>query len=351
MICIAALVCTVFAQSNSDLFLPNNFPGRIDITRVDTDISKNTLPKDFLWGFASAAVQNEGSASADGKSDSIWDVYARIPGKILNGTTPEVAVDEYVRYKETTQLLKEAGATAYRLSISWPRLIPGGHRGSPVNQLAVQHYNDVFDDLISNGITPLVTLYHWDLPQVLDSSYGGLLNATEFPQDYAYFADKAFEAFGEKVKLWLTFNEPISSCAFGYGIGMHAPGRCPDRKKCKEGNGMGEVLQCGHSILLAHAKAVDIYRKKYQNIQEGQISIAPNSEWAQPMNPDNSFDRFFAQAKMDFMLGWFADPIFLTGRYPLLMRAALFSQLPWFTSEESKMLKGSADFFAINHYS
>lgn len=140
-------------------FLPAQFPGSAQIANLSS--TSQFLPNDFMWGYASASFQVEGAVSEDGKTASIWDTFASVQGKIKNGDSPKIANDEYHRFAETVRLLKESGAKSYRMSISWPRLVPGGVRGSKVNQLAVQHYNHAFDLLLQNGIEPFVTLYHW----------------------------------------------------------------------------------------------------------------------------------------------------------------------------------------------
>ena len=275
-------------------WLPKNFPATFDPSLFNTSVAR-ILPKDFIHGYASAAFQVEGAVREDGKSESIWDRFSNTPGKIYQGHSANVSDDEYHRYAETIDLLKKSGANSYRMSISWPRLIPGGFSGSPVNQKAVNHYNKIFDLLHKNNIQPFVTLYHWDLPQVLQDRYEGLMNFNQFSQDFVYFADTAFRIFGPKVKYWLTFNEPTSYCILGYQTGDHAPGYCTDRKRCAKGNGLVDVFKCFVSTIIAHAKAVDVYRKKYQPQQQGLISIAPNIEYGEPLNPKSPIDRFFAE--------------------------------------------------------
>ncbi|KAI7152812.1 glycoside hydrolase family 1 protein, partial [Hortaea werneckii] len=147
-------------------------------------MSTARLPKDFLWGYATASYQIEGAPHEDGRGDSIWDTFCKIPGKIADGTSGDVACDSYHRYKEDVALLKQLGAKAYRFSISWSRVIPLGGRKDPINEAGLQYYVNLVDELVANGIVPMITLFHWDLPQALYDRYGGFLNKEEYVQDY-----------------------------------------------------------------------------------------------------------------------------------------------------------------------
>ncbi|KAJ3317722.1 hypothetical protein HDV06_001276 [Boothiomyces sp. JEL0866] len=311
---------------------------------------KDKLPSNFTFGSATAAYQVEGAFDKDGRTPSIWDTFSKIPGKVFDGSNGDVAVDQYHLYPKDIQILKQMGATAYRLSLSWSRIVPEGKAGTPINPLAIQHYNDLFNALLENGIEPWVTLYHWDLPQVLDDEYGGLLNSERLPIDFAYYAEACFREFGDRVKNWMTLNEPHTFCKLGYGYnGPHAPGRTDDRSRSEHGDPSTEVWRVGHTSLLAHGKAVQVYREKYQAQQNGRISIALNSDWFEPLTLDEK-DVQAAKRRLEFMLCWFADPIFLTGDYPASLRAQLGDRLPYFTDEEKQLVLGSADFFALNSY-
>ncbi|KAG9815807.1 putative beta-glucosidase, partial [Aureobasidium melanogenum] len=157
-------------------------------------MSPPTLPKNFLWGFATASYQIEGAPHEDGRTDSIWDTFCRIPGKIAGNENGDVACDSYHRYKQDVKLLKDMGARAYRFSISWSRVIPLGGRKNAVNQKGLQYYIDLVDELLANGIEPMVTLFHWDLPEALDQRYGGLLNTEEFVADFEQYSRTIFKA-------------------------------------------------------------------------------------------------------------------------------------------------------------
>lgn len=150
------------------------------------------------------SYQIEGAPHEDGRADSIWDTFCRIPGKIADGTNGDVACDSYHRYKDDIQLMKSLGAKAYRFSISWSRVIPLGGRDDPVNEAGLQYYINLVDECLANGIEPMITLFHWDLPQALHDRYGGFLNQEEYVQDYVRYARVIFKAMGSKVKKWIT---------------------------------------------------------------------------------------------------------------------------------------------------
>ncbi|KAF7160470.1 hypothetical protein CNMCM5623_006069 [Aspergillus felis] len=309
----------------------------------------STLPPDFLWGFATASYQIEGAVDEDGRGPSIWDTFCKIPGKIAGGASGEVACDSYHRTHEDIALLKECGAKAYRFSISWSRVIPLGGRNDPVNEKGLQHYVKFVDDLLAAGITPLVTLFHWDLPDALDKRYGGLLNKEEFVADFANYARIMFNAFGSKVKYWITFNEPWCSSVLGYNVGQFAPGRTSDRTKSPVGDGSREPWIVGHNILVAHGAAVKIYREDFKPRDGGEIGITLNGDWAEPWDPENPADVKACDRKIEFAISWFADPIY-HGKYPDSMIKQLGDRLPSWTSEDIALVHGSNDFYGMNHY-
>lgn len=252
-------------------------------------------------------------------------------------------------WNETVTLLRLTGANSYRFSISWPRLVPDGSASSKINQKAIDHYNTLINALLANNITPVVTLYHWDLPQSLQDAYGGFLNTERFTQDFLYFAETAFSLFGDRVKYWLTFNEPSSYCLNGYVTGSHAPGRCINPLTCTFGFVPLDLVRCVHTTLIAHARAVDMYRKKFQSTQKGKISLAINGNWAEPFDSTSEQDKKAAQLQLDFSIGWYADPIFL-GRFPQSLTSVIGWMMPTITKQDWTLLKGSADFFGLNQY-
>ncbi|KAI9842068.1 MAG: hypothetical protein M1837_007493 [Sclerophora amabilis] len=312
-------------------------------------MAKAVLPPDFLWGFATASYQIEGAPTADGRGPSIWDPFCKIPGKIADGSSGDVACDSYHRSAEDIALLKKLGAKAYRFSISWSRVIPLGGREDPVNQKGLEYYVKLVDDLIASDIIPMVTILHWDVPDALDKRYGGLLNKDEFVQDYANYARVLYQTFGSKVKHWITFNEPWCSSILGYNTGLFAPGRTSDRSKSDKGDSSTEPWIAGHTLLVAHGAAVKVYRDEFKVKDGGEIGITLNGDWTEPWDPDDLEDIAACERKLEFAISWFADPIY-HGKYPDSMRDQLGDRLPHFTSEDLALVKGSNDFYGMNHY-
>ncbi|TFL07688.1 glycoside hydrolase family 1 protein [Pterulicium gracile] len=309
-----------------------------------------TFPHDFIWGFATASFQIEGSTNVDGRGKSIWDDFSKIPGKTQDGKDGDVATDSYNRWKEDIELLAEYGVKSYRFSIAWSRIIPLGGRNDPVNQKGIEFYSKFIDALLAKGIIPFVTLYHWDLPQALHDRYGGWLNKEEIVKDYVNYAKICYESFGDRVKHWLTMNEPWCVSILGYGRGVFAPGRCSDRARSPEGDSSTEPYIVAHSVILAHAYAVKLYRDQFKSQQHGEIGITLNGDWAMPY--DNSPENVAAaQRALDFAIGEciYADPVYL-GHYPESMRMILGDRLPVFTPEELVVVKGSSDFYGMNTY-
>lgn len=173
-----------------------------------TASSAASLPSDFEWGFATAAYQIEGAVSEDGRGESIWDTFCHLEPTRTKGANGDIACDHYHRYEEDFDLLSKYGAKAYRFSVSWSRIIPLGGRGDAVNEKGIAFYNRLIDALLVRGITPWVTLYHWDLPQALHDRYGGWLNVEESQLDFERYAKICYERFGDRVKNWITLNEP-----------------------------------------------------------------------------------------------------------------------------------------------
>lgn len=167
------------------------------------------LPSNFEWGFATAAYQIEGGVNEGGRGPCIWDTFSHLkPSRMANGATGDVACDHYHRYEEDLDLMAKYGAKAYRFSLAWSRIIPIGGRDDPVNEEGIAFYNKLIDGLLARGITPWLTLYHWDLPQGLQDRYGGWLNKEEVSKDFERYARVCYERFGDRVKNWITLNEP-----------------------------------------------------------------------------------------------------------------------------------------------
>ena len=296
---------------------------------------KKTFPENFVWGSATSSYQIEGAWNEGGKGVSIWDVFCMIPGKVHNNDNGNIACDHYHRFKEDVALMKSLGIKSYRFSIAWARILPAG-RGE-INPEGIAFYNNLIDELVKAGIEPCVTLYHWDLPAALEFEIDGWLGA-EISDIFANYADVCFKYFGDRVKNWITINESWVVAILGYGLGVFAPG--------KKSNDLPYLA--GHNLLLAHAKAVDIYRKSYQTHQKGKIGITNNCDWREPLT-ENLEDKMAAERALEFFLAWFADPIY-KGDYPKSMKERLGKRLPKFTPEEKKLIKGSSDFFGLNHY-
>ncbi|XP_076927128.1 beta-glucosidase 40-like [Bidens hawaiensis] len=310
-------------------------------------INRKSFPDGFTFGTASASYQYEGAVKKDGRGVSIWDTFAHIPGKIADSSTGDVAVDQYHLYKDDIKLMKDMGMDAYRFSIAWPRIFPNG--SGQINQAGVDHYNALINSLLANNIEPYVTLYHWDLPQALEDKYHGWLD-TRIINDFANYAETCFEKFGDRVKNWATFNEPRAFTLQGFAIGIHAPGRCSESfgSLCLGGNSFTEPYIVAHNVLLSHAAAFDIYKRKYKATQNGHIGIAFDVIWYVP-GTDKPEDIEATQRAQDFQLGWFLDPI-MFGDYPTSMRTNVGNLLPRFSKVQSDLLKGSLDYVGINHY-
>ncbi|KAI1862476.1 hypothetical protein JX265_009190 [Neoarthrinium moseri] len=307
-----------------------------------------SLPSDFLWGFATASFQIEGATKQDGRGPSIWDTFCAVPGKIAHGANGDIACDSYNRTAEDIELLKKLGSKCYRFSLSWSRIIPLGGRNDPINQKGLDHYVKFVDDLLEAGITPFITLYHWDLPDELDKRYGGLLNRTEFPLDFENYARVVFKAI-PKCKNWITFNEPWCSSILAYSTGFFAPGHTSDRKKSPIGDSSREPWIAGHNLLVAHGRAVKVYREEFKPNDKGQIGITLNGDYTYPWDPEDPADVEACNRKIEFAISWFADPIYF-GKYPDSMLKQLGDRLPTFTDEERGLVQGSNDFYGMNHY-
>ncbi|KAL6867357.1 hypothetical protein ACP4OV_015381 [Aristida adscensionis] len=288
-----------------------------------------------------------GAVKEDGRGETIWDTFAHTPGKIADLSNADVAVDHYHRFEEDIKLMADMGMDAYRFSIAWSRIFPNGT--GQVNQAGIDHYNKLIDAVLSKGIQPYVTLYHWDLPQALEDRYNGWLDR-QIVDDFAVYAETCFKVFGDRVKHWITMNEPRTVAVLGYGAGLQAPGHCSVvlHPTCKPGNSDKEPYIVAHNFILAHATVSDIYRRKYKATQNGQLGIALDVVWYEPMS-NTTIDTEAAKRALEFRIGWFADPFFF-GDYPESMRVRVGDRLPKFRAYEAALAKGSLDFLGINHY-
>lgn len=211
------------------------------------------FPEGFLWGAASAAYQIEGGWDVDGKGPSIWDHFTKIPGKTFQGTNGDIAVDHYHRYKEDVRLMAEMGLKAYRFSVAWSRILPSG-KGGEVNEKGLLFYENLIDELKRYDIEPVLTLYHWDIPQALQDEYQGW-ESREVIDDFDHYARILFERFKDKVKYWVSFNEQNVFTALGYRWEAHPP-NIADVKRMFEAN---------HIINLANAKAINSFHELVPN--------------------------------------------------------------------------------------
>ena len=288
--------------------------------------------KDFIFGLATSAAQIEGGAYDDGRGPSIWDEFAKKPGKIYNNTLPDTACDSYHRFDRDLQNLIDVGVDSYRMSISWSRVMPEG-KGA-LNQKGVDYYKRCFDKLLSAGIKPNVTLYHWDLPQALEE-HNGWVNRDTIGY-FAEYAAKMFELYGDVVPLWATVNEPIATYV-GYALGAFAPGRCNE----KEGN------QARHNILVAHGAAVDAFRASKA---VGDIGIVIDI-WKRHALTDSPEDKAIERDQDERNWKFYTDPV-LGGSYSdyLLEHLASEGTLMDIAPGDLDLMHRPIDFYGLNVY-
>ncbi|KAK2457201.1 beta glucosidase [Trifolium repens] len=313
----------------------------------DDNYSRYDFPDEFVFGSGTSAYQVEGAANEDGRTPSIWDTFAH--AGFAHGGNGDVACDAYHKYKEDVQLMVETGLDAYRFSISWSRLIPNG-RG-PVNPKGLQYYNNLINELISNGIEPHVTLHNYDLPQALEDEYEGWLSR-DVIKDFTYYADVCFREFGDRVKYWTTVNEPNIFAIGSYNQGITPPQRCSPPFcviENSKGNSTFEPYLVVHHVLLAHSSAVRLYRRKYTEEQHGFVGISLYTFGIVPQT-NTEKDKAACQRIRDFYLGWIMEPL-IHGDYPKIMKENAGARIPAFTSRESEQVKGSYDFIGIIQYS
>lgn len=312
--------------------------------------SKNyTRPGGFKFGVATASYQIEGGWNQDGKGENIWDRYTHTQtSKIKDQSTGDIACNSYNLWQKDVEMLEYLGVDFYRFSISWSRILPKGF-SNVINKAGVAYYNKLIDALLAKNIEPVVTLYHWDLPQPIQD-LGGWTNPIT-SEYFAQYARIVFGLFGDRVKTWITINEPASICVDTYEYNNGAPGI--------QAPGIGAYL-CGKNVLLAHAKAYRLYRKEFLSSQNGKVGITIDSIWAEPKSGSLD-DQQAADREMQISFGWFAHPIFSkSGDYPRVMVQRIahmsamqnftVSRLPALQDDEIQLLQGSADFLGLNHY-
>ncbi|EOA26977.1 hypothetical protein CARUB_v10023074mg [Capsella rubella] len=318
----------------------------IDSLKLD----RHSFPDGFLFGTAGSSFQYEGATNEGGKSPSIWDHFSHTYPERTKMHNGDVALDFYHRYKDDIKLMKEINMDSFRFSISWSRIIPTGKLKDGVNKEGVQFYKDLIDELLANDIQPSMTLYHWDHPQSLDDEYGGFLSP-KIVEDFRDFARVCFEELGDKVKMWTTINEPYIMAIAGYDNGNKAPGRCSSwvNEISQAGDSSTEPYIVSHNTLLAHATAVDEFRKCKKISHDSKIGIVLAPIWHEPYNSDSDDDKDAVERALAFEIGWHLDPL-IYGDYPETVKKYAGDKLPLFTTEQSQLLKGSTDFVGINYY-
>ena len=299
--------------------------------------------KDFVWGAATAAYQIEGAWNKDGKGENVWDVFSHEYSHVEQGHTGDTACDHYHRYKEDVKLMKELGIKAYRFSISWSRLIPNGI--GELNPKGVEFYSNLIDELLANGIEPYVTLFHWDYPYALHKK-GGWLN-DESVDWFAEYAAKVSELYSDRVKYFITFNEPQCFIGAGYMSGAHAPGYNVMYK---------DIFQMCHNVLKAHGAAVIALRENAK--QPIKVGYAPTGTTCYPAT-ESKADIEAARKKMFecpplsrglmWNVSWWSDPVIL-GKYPEDGLKMYKDFLPEITDEDMKLINQPLDFYGNNIY-
>jgi beta-glucosidase len=292
---------------------------------------KNNKP--FTWGVSTASYQIEGSPEAQGKGKSIWDTFSHTPEKIKNGDTGDVAVDHYNRWREDIDIISGLGVNAYRFSVSWSRVLPEGI--GKVNEKGLAFYDQLIDSMLEKEITPFVTLYHWDLPQVLEDK-GGWLNRSII-DSFGEYSDLLSRRFGDRVQNWITLNEPNNFCFSGYYTGRHAPGRKNETVK--------EALQVTHHAMLAHGRAIEIIRS---NCSDAHSGISLSLGQAYPLS-ESEEDLKAAQLCDGYHNRWFADPIFGKG-YPRDMLEWYGENIPSIEPGDMESIAVPIDFLGLNAY-
>jgi beta-glucosidase len=299
-----------------------------------------SFKNDFTWGVATASYQIEGATQTDGRGQSVWDMLCEKPGAVLEGHNGDVACDHYNRYPEDVALMADLGVNAYRLSIAWPRIMPEGT--GAVNEKGLAFYDKLIDSLLEKGIDPWVTLFHWDLPVALYHK-GGWMNP-DMPKFFADYTRVVVDKLGDRVRNWMTLNEPQCFLLLGLSDGRHAPG---DKLR------WDEILLASHHSLIAHGLATQVIRahSKVPN----KVGMAPVGATSMPAT--NSPEDIAAAKKKIFSITennlwnitWWMDPV-IFGTYPEEGLKLFGKKMPKFTDAEMAIIKQPIDFFGQNTY-
>jgi beta-glucosidase len=292
-----------------------------------------TFPDGFIWGAATASYQIEGAAREDGRGPSIWDTFSRTPGKVYLGHTGDVADDHYHRYVEDVAMMADLGLASYRFSVAWPRIQPDGT--GPVNVKGLDFYDRLTDELLGKGIDPVVTLYHWDLPQTLED-LGGWANRLT-AEAFGEYAQIVHARLGDRVGTWTTLNEPWCSAYLGYSSGRHAPGK----------QDPAATFAAVHHLLLGHGLAARALRSAGAR----SVSITLNPSAVFPVDPDNAADREAVRIIDGLSNRVFFDPL-LKGQYPadMLAHMARFTDLSYIQDGDLATINAPIDVLGINFY-
>jgi beta-glucosidase len=290
------------------------------------------FPENFLWGTATAAYQVEGAVDEDGRGTSIWDTFSHTPGKVYRGDTGDIACDHYHRLEEDLDLMADLGLQAYRFSVSWPRIQPEG--SGPTNQKGLDYYRRLVEGLRERSIEPMLTLYHWDLPQVLED--GGGWTSRETSERFAEYAGIMYDALGDSVSFWITLNEPWVSAWLGYGQGVHAPGR----------KDTGEALAATHHLLLGHGLALE----KMLSLGRGDNQLGITLNLA-PVRPASEDDAEAARRVDGNANRLYLDPLF-RGSYPedMLEHYRNESDFSFVRDGDLEKVSQPLDFLGVNYY-
>ena len=293
------------------------------------------FPRDFLWGAATSAYQIEGAARLDGRGESIWDRFSHTPGNVWNNENGDIACDHYHRFADDIRLMASFGIRSYRFSVAWPRILPMG--AGRVNEKGLDFYRRLIEELLRNGITPAATIYHWDLPQVLQDQ-GGWVNR-DVAYRFAEYADILFRAFGGLVPLWITHNEPWCTAFLGYALGQHAPGL----------QDALAALRASHHILLSHGLAVQAFRATAPST--ASVGIALNLAPAYPAS-ESAADLAATRRQDGFQNRWFLDPLFKK-EYPadMIDHYSGWTMLDYILPEDLATIAAPIDFLGVNYYS